>query len=449
MSSMSDINSAWNSFCVGDYDTSVASLKPVVKKHIAPKCGELYISTRTIISYLFQEKKRDWRDSIKLGELQQDNSSPTTPTTERRSAIIIVQKIWRGVFTCLVRKCTLIQSYWRSCMTRMRLTRGHNADIIDLKNIFWKIPIIPYQSPREGIIKKQMKFISFEEKELENLKSKISATSFKTPNGGEHIPYIDEHIITRIVNPDGRIKFKDVRKISIGLCKRDITSHRCKKKSAFYNCFVAMLRVKHDNIFKEIHIKVFNTGQLEIPGIQSNEILSKSLNLLTDILNPLMVWRAGPLIYLKNNKQFMNPVLINSNFNCGYFINREKLFDILKLNYGINSAYDPCSYPGIQSQFFYDNSLEIQNGRQPEHWVADGRIPKVSFMIFRTGSVLIVGKCSEEILKEIYHFLRNLLEKEYINIKENTNEVPNTDNSKKNKTRKKAKTILVKLDTNK
>ena len=32
MSSMSDINSAWNSFCVGNYDTSIDSLKPIVKK---------------------------------------------------------------------------------------------------------------------------------------------------------------------------------------------------------------------------------------------------------------------------------------------------------------------------------------------------------------------------------------------------------------------------------
>jgi hypothetical protein len=34
-------------------------------------------------------------------------------------------------------------------------------------------------------------------------------------------------------------------------------------------------------------------------------------------------------------------------------------------------------------------------------------------MIFRTGSVLIVGKCSEEILYTIYNFLKALLEEEY------------------------------------
>ena len=34
-------------------------------------------------------------------------------------------------------------------------------------------------------------------------------------------------------------------------------------------------------------------------------------------------------------------------------------------------------------------------------------------MIFRTGSVLIVGKCSEEMLYEIYDFLCQMFETEY------------------------------------
>ena len=34
--------------------------------------------------------------------------------------------------------------------------------------------------------------------------------------------YVDEQIITSINNPTGRIKFKDIRKISIGISKKDI-----------------------------------------------------------------------------------------------------------------------------------------------------------------------------------------------------------------------------------
>jgi hypothetical protein len=40
-------------------------------------------------------------------------------------------------------------------------------------------------------------------------------------------------------------------------------------------------------------------------------------------------------------------------------------------------------------------------------------------MIFRTGSVLIVGKCDENILRIIYHFLVEILCKEYLIIRQN------------------------------
>ena len=106
-------------------------------------------------------------------------------------------------------------------------------------------------------------------------------------------------------------------------------------------------------------------------------------------------------------------VLINSNFRCGYYINREKLYSLLKYKYKINSAYDPCSYPGIQCEFYYDPLIDKQTGRQPNDMKDRTDITKVSFMIFRTGSVLIVGKCEEDVLQEIYLFIRSMLEAEY------------------------------------
>ena len=222
---------------------------------------------------------------------------------------------------------------------------------------------------------------------------------------------VDEHIITRIVNPEGRIKFKDVRKVSIGLAKKDIVSYRRKKRGAFYNCFVMMIRVRCAEEFREIRVKVFNTGKLEIPGIQDEETLDRVLRLVIDILAPLP-HSPSDLTCIRDKTE---TVLINSNFNCGFFIDREKLYSKLRYTYGINSAYDPCSYPGIQSEFYYDESQppSAQTGKQPATLGDREDVTKVSFMIFRTGSVLIVGKCSEVILDEIYQFLKNLLRQEY------------------------------------
>ena len=59
---------------------------------------------------------------------------------------------------------------------------------------------------------------------------------------------------------------------------------------------------------------------------------------------------------------------------------------------------------------------------------------EVSFMIFRTGSCLIVGNCSEPILQFVFSFIKNILRVEYNKICVATNEV--TAKPKKSKLRK-------------
>ena len=269
---------------------------------------------------------------------------------------------------------------------------------INLKQLFWNIPLIPYAKPCNGVIKKQMKFNSTTLEELLFIQEQLKNET-----------YYEEHIITNINNPTGRIKFKDIRKVSIGISKKDIMSYRCKKKSAFYNCFVLILRLKTNETFKEFHVKVFNTGKLEIPGIQSESIFEQILTQVVDILQPFI---SEKLNYKENSTE---TVLINSNFNCGFFINRESLYDILKMKYNIQSIYDPCSYPGIQCKFYYNPDKEIQNGSQisEENKLLYKNIKEVSFMIFRTGSVLIVGKCDESVLLVIYEFVKSMLITEY------------------------------------
>ena len=273
------------------------------------------------------------------------------------------------------------------------------TDAIDLR-IFWDIPVINYGTPANGVIKKQIKINSTTPEELDLIQQKLKKEE-----------YFDEQIITSIDNPTGRIKFKDIRKITVGLSKKDILSYRSKKKQAFYNCFVIILRIKIQDIFKEFHVKVFNTGKLEIPGIQSDESFETVLKTIVNTIQPFI---SIPVTYKKTS----DTVLINSNFNCGFFVNREVLYDILKYKYNIHAIYDPCSYPGIQCKFYYNNDLTEQTGRQisKENCENYKNIVQVSFMIFRTGSVLIVGMCNDDVLLEIYKFLKILLKTEFQHI---------------------------------
>ena len=290
---------------------------------------------------------------------------------------------------------------------------------IDIYKIFWSIPVLKYATPKEGIIKKQMKFSTTDPNELESIQEKLK----------KEVACVNELVIEHIENPDGRIKFKDQRKISIGLCKKDIVSYRIKQKRAFFNCFVVIIRIidedDENRDFKEMHVKVFNTGKLEIPGVKTDVMLQKVQTLLVDILKPVV---GDDLDFQRDQCE---TVLINSNFKCGYYINRDALYNLLKYKYRINCNYDACSYPGIQCKFFYVQGSGIQNGQQPMHSADDAFTMtnkhkksrndtkthyEISFMIFRTGSVLIVGKCNEDVLHEIYDFIRTMLETEYMTI---------------------------------
>jgi hypothetical protein len=276
---------------------------------------------------------------------------------------------------------------------------------INLYDIFWKLKIIPYESCQEGILKKQMKVNCIDENTSQKLDEKIKNTK----------DYIHVDTISKINNPNGRkVLYKDVRKINIGLCKKDLISYRVQKKGAFYNCFVLILRIKIKNLFKEHHVKVFNTGKLELPGIQDSSDLTRVLDNLIKVLEPYV---EKPLSVDKNN---ISTVLINSNFSCNYYIERDVLASILKYDYNLHVVYDSCSYPGIQCKFYYNDNYEVNNGicscnkkctKSPLK--NKNSCKEVSFMIFRTGSVLIVGRCSENILKYIYDFIKNILMTKY------------------------------------
>jgi TATA-box binding protein (TBP) (component of TFIID and TFIIIB) len=303
---------------------------------------------------------------------------------------------------------------------------------IDLKLLFWQVPVIPYAKPCNGVVKKQMKFNTSTPEELKFIQDKL-----------QYETYFEEHVITHIDNPSGRIKFKDTRKLTIGISKKDLLSYRCKKKSAFYNCFVLILRTKIADTFKEFHVKVFNTGKLEIPGVQSETAFDMILEQVIQTLQPYVEQKLG---YKENTNE---TVLINSNFNCGFFINREVLYEILKFKYNIQSIYDPCSYPGIQCKFYHNPDVVLQNGCQiseeNKHLYND--VKEVSFMIFRTGSVLIVGRCDENVLMIIYEFLKIILNNEYKNIcqKVSKNGDENTPVVKDKKKKVRRKNITVEI----
>jgi len=350
---------------------------------------------------------------------------------------------------------------------------------IDL-SVFWDIPVIKYSLPIEGVVKKELRFVSNSIQQLEQMQSKLY----------QH-PFYEEHCESHCE----KFNFKDIRKISIGISFKNfikskkisnnkqtnsqtLTSKNKKQRTgAFYNCITLIYRISTEDNFKEYHVKLFNTGELEIPGVKNNYIYKRILNLVLTTLQPFYTFE------LKYYGNVNTCILINSNFDCNFEINRDELNQILKNKYGLISKYRPSSYPAVHTSFYYDKSLDefsqtgILNKMEDTELLIDnaenkyiyhdidfedikttnvlehgddlksqppvqdkltkktGKISKekvklskkcksetkkivhTSFMVFGTGKILIVGSIKNtKMLSGIYNTVVNILTTEFENI---------------------------------
>jgi hypothetical protein len=96
-----------------------------------------------------------------------------------------------------------------------------------------------------------------------------------------------------------------------------------------------------------------------------------------------------------------------------------------------------------------NNNTKDKKEKARANALANINVVEVSFMIFRTGSVLIVGMCEENILNDIYAFLTNMLKTEFDKICQSLiGASHNVLKDKKKKVRRKVVTIMTDFVSN-
>jgi hypothetical protein len=115
-------------------------------------------------------------------------------------------------------------------------------------------------------------------------------------------------------------------------------------------------------------------------------------------------------------------------------VNRDKLYTLLRQVYNVPAVYDPCSYPGVQCKLYYTAENDIVTRPQPQTVLSS-----VSVMIFRTGSVLIVGKCNEQVIHGIYAYLNKVFHENFTDVAD-----PSVVAAKELKKEKKVKKWIIK-----
>jgi len=285
---------------------------------------------------------------------------------------------------------------------------------IPVYSIFWQLPVLPYTTAQEGIVKKQCRF-ELETKDeytqlLDDLKAVNTQNEYvKMKIQRERHQDIDDQPETA----QKKKPFKDIRKISIGVSHKDIIHYNGKETLGFRNCISLTLRLLIEEQFHEFDVKVFKTGSIKICGVTYDDYIDKILKQVVLVLKPFVL----PTCNENGQEEELAVCLdkfqrsfINSNFECGFLMDRDKFHCILKKQYKWSSKLDTGINQGLKCKLYYNDCGELTTSK------SDVFNQKVWCTFFRTGSVNLCGKCSATVLQRLYDMVAQILREQYTTI---------------------------------
>ena len=185
-----------------------------------------------------------------------------------------------------------------------------------------------------------------------------------------------------------------------------IKKRKKKKKKIFYN--QATLHVIQDK--KIMNVKLFNNGRIQITGIKNEDQSEKLILKLIEYFKDFEI--LSDLTELIENEI----VMINSDFDIGYEINREQLHNSIIEN-DIYSSFEPCIYPGVNIKY-YINTNNVNKGtcecnrlcNGKGNGNGDGNCKKVTIAVFKSGKIIITGGSNKYQINESYRFITNFID---------------------------------------
>jgi TATA-box binding protein (TBP) (component of TFIID and TFIIIB) len=185
------------------------------------------------------------------------------------------------------------------------------------------------------------------------------------------------------------------------------------------------------NVESLMNIKIFKNGNIQITGIKQINDGEKMIDeLITEIRNIALkkdIKVVHDAIALANNKYKV--ALINSDFKVDFEIKRDKLFTTMINVYENRCSFEPCIYPGVKIQYFWNiNNVHKTgvcvckescfNGKGGGN--GEGDCKKITIAVFQSGCIIITGAQTTQQIDDAYEFICNVLFRNIDGIKKTT-----------------------------
>ncbi len=210
----------------------------------------------------------------------------------------------------------------------------------------------------------------------------------------------------------------EYRAVMKGTSWKDILQKDVKSaKTFFFNQATLVIRREIAPLnWKEINIKLFRNGGVQMTGVRSEEMSWDAIRWLTNHIQRHCT--AKPVFEGELNLHKMQTQLVNTDFSIGAKIRRDTLYKVLSERYHLTVSYEPSIYQGVKTKYFY-------NAQRPAGCPAGlcpceklckgtgdgsalGQCKKITISPFQTGQIIITGARTMEQIDEAYEFMKAL-----------------------------------------
>ena len=206
----------------------------------------------------------------------------------------------------------------------------------------------------------------------------------------------------------------------IGHSARDIlTKRRVSDKTFFNQSTIVLRKATGGNGFKEVNVKLFGNGGIQMTGIPAEEFARETLQWLLDQLKSVRA--STPIFAEAPTLQKFKVQLINSDYQVAHAINRTVLHTILSRNYGLFSTFESTIYQGVNTKYYYNEQHPDKNRpgiclctvkcKGQGSGIGPGECKRITMSVFQTGKIIITGGRYLYQLEEAYNFLNAVLQK--------------------------------------
>jgi TATA-box binding protein (TBP) (component of TFIID and TFIIIB) len=203
-----------------------------------------------------------------------------------------------------------------------------------------------------------------------------------------------------------------------------------------------------------MNIKVFKNGNIQITGVKSIDDGRKMIDTLVSYLKQRPEIAKDPDMLKTVNYKV---ALINSDFKVDFEIKRDKLYSTIINQYENKCSFEPCIYPGVKIQYFWNNRNHQKNGVcgcQEDCYIGkgngdgEGNCKKITIAVFQSGCIIITGAQTTEQIDDAYKYICCVFQDNIDTIKKATlpTNVPPQKVQQKNKVVLKKSLIIYPMD---